>query len=438
MMKRYKSKLPILILVAYAILLITGCTLPQEPYFHYYWERIEDPHGVFTPTTEWGDIFLKDITALPSVGQSGEPGFVVIGHEWMAEPGPSDKAKAAAWISNDGQIWSRVHYDGFEAGQRSTYMTAATRFRDKLVVVGILWDYDKPPEAPTDARVWISNNGTDWNWFSFGHTINTQQRPPWLEHDTYHKIIEPTFGPTDVAASETCVVAVGSSFGSATIWRSTDGETWSEVYVAEPYYEDRSHIVSVVRIENSFLAFGGYERGGPAMWRSTDGIEWEIERSFPNGKFLYSAALQDDGRGWILGKGIDGTYLAWQRNSAGVLTDPIEIGPRLAYGGNYTIRWALGNIGDPLLIISHKPDGGIQVRRILNERFLFDSLSPAEEEIRLYGRRVESLHFQPETPIRIMVGNARKVHIDPLLEGPAHGAIWVWRPARLEIATADE
>lgn len=431
-MGHYMYKLLNLVLAVFVMFLVFGCCPPfcpkEDPYSNYHWKRVDDPNSVFVSTTQGGNIFLKDAIELPSVGQPGGPGFVVVGHEWMVLTGQHDRAKAAAWISNDGQNWCRVHYWGFEAGDSSAYMTAATRFRNKIVAVGVLWDYDKPPEAATSAKAWTSDNGIVWNAFVMDGGVYTQQRPPWLDYDRYTAITEPAFGPTDVAASEECVVAVGSNYGSATIWRSTDGQNWTRVNIAEPYSEDRSHIVSVVRINNSFLAFGGYERGGPAMWKSTDGIAWTVERLFPQGKFLYSATLQDDGWGWILGKGTDGFYLAWQRDHAGTLEEPWQVRPEPGQRGDYTIRWTHGNIGGPLIIMSHKPDGGIQVRRWSKGRFLSDSLSPTEGECRLYGRRVESLCLQPQNPIRMLIGHAREVHIDPLLEGPAHGAIWIWAP----------
>jgi len=408
----------------FLILGAAGCR--EDAYKDYSWKRVADAGGVFASPN--GGIFLSDVAQATSLGASGAPGYVVVGAE-RGSFGSGATLKAAVWTSADGQNWTRLpdHPNNFtdypgNPNPSDYSISAVTRFRNKLVAVGRKRLASPPhPDAPSQASAWLSDDGVQWTWHQIGSTAPPNVGP-WLEHG-------PIDGPADVAASEQEVVAVGSSHDQAVVWRSTDGVTWQVAFTAPG--NPPSHMTSIVRTNNEYVAVGCYRDQGPALWRSADGTTWTEQRGFDGGRCLFGLALQQDGWGWVFGRRTDGAFVAWKRSHTGQIDPPTVLGSSLTYPP-FTSRSIHGNLGPPLISVYHD-DNNALTRRWGQGAFSFtwlssQPLSMHSPEIRAYALSVVSFQDAAGKPVRFVVGYVRDASQTPGFdEGLAKGAIWIWR-----------
>ena len=209
-------------------------------------------------------------------------------------------AYAAAWLSNDGQTWSRA--PGLDAPEESL-MTAVTVSPARIVAVGGI---------AAQAAAWTSANGSSWSSSHVGKpSIQGQARMAavvgWRGGYVAGGDVEPTpsdhhavlwtsddgsswtalpDGPqfdggsvTGITAGPSELVAVGyilepSGSTQAAAWWSTDGRTWIEAPGGSAFADAR--INAVVVGGPGYVAVGSADDiGSAAVWTSTDGRTWK-------------------------------------------------------------------------------------------------------------------------------------------------------------------
>jgi len=203
---------------------------------------------------------------------AGGPGLVAVGGD-----SSGDDVDVAVWVSSDGVTWSRVAQDE-EAlvgpdNQRATTM-AATGFG--LVAAG--WE---GLGEDSDAAVWVSADGLAWS--RVGDDEALFGGPGIQEID-------------GVAVIDGLVVAVGSdesgADGSAAVWTSPDGVTWSRVPHDEGIFggPGRQVMLAVAAGGPGLVAVGlewAADRGIAAVWTSPDGLAWS---RVPHDEAVFGAA----------------------------------------------------------------------------------------------------------------------------------------------------
>lgn len=154
------------------------------------WSRVRDAVGLAdgrisgVATTSFGIV---------AVGTSGDPG----------------DGRAASWVSNDGEHWARANsQDALIDGAMLSVAPTSTG----VVAVGRIGSGDR-------SAAWTSSDGLSWN------------RAPDLASFGSSSTYAPHAEMSDVVATRNGLLAVGwnssSSNGSAVVWRSTDGLTWT-------------------------------------------------------------------------------------------------------------------------------------------------------------------------------------------------------------------
>ena len=167
-------------------------------------------------------------------------------------------------------VWRRATHQESLAGG---FMNAVTVAGDRLVAVG---------GAPgtylgyTDAAVWISENGLDWERVTSESFTGTP--------DAFGT--EGTQVMHDVVQSGPGVVAVGYDGGprtgaDAAVWTSGDGELWERVPdLSGALGGDGDQVMKrVLAVDGRLVAVGSSSRR-PAVWVSTDGAAWEVAGGF--------------------------------------------------------------------------------------------------------------------------------------------------------------
>jgi hypothetical protein len=226
------------------------------------WSRVPHDESVF------GGGGMRSVVA-------GGPGLVAVG--------VGDTSVAAVWTSVDGITWSRVpHDEAVFGGEGNQEMNSVTAGGPGLVAVGV-------GGTPASGRLYSRGAGAAAVWTSVDGL--TWSRVP---HD------EAVFGPASnqemnsVTAGGPGLVAVGwdgigdfSSVlrdpGSAVVWTSVDGITWSRVPHDESVFgpADKRQKITSVTVGGPGLVAVGTERGQDegvgvraAVWTSVDGITW--------------------------------------------------------------------------------------------------------------------------------------------------------------------
>ncbi len=208
------------------------------------WSRVAHDETVFGAAEG-----LRNPATMNSVTQGG-PGLVAVG---------SDGLHAAVWTSVDGITWSRIAHDEtvfggatFCDGDRT--ISSVTAGGPGLVAVGSdRHEYEQHCGAV--AAVWTSVDGITWS------------RVP---HD---ERVFGSIGPyaiNDVTATDSGLVAVGSrdgdTHGSALVWTSPDGITWSQLPHDETALggEGDQMMKSVTANGSGLVAVGSDRRGSLA------------------------------------------------------------------------------------------------------------------------------------------------------------------------------
>jgi len=226
------------------------------------WSRAAHDEGVF------GGPGTQGMAAVAAAG----PGLVAVGAD-----SSGDDVDVAVWVSSDGMTWSRVAQDE-EAlvvpdDQWATTM-AATGFG--LVAAG--WE---GLGEDSDAAVWVSADGLAWS--RVGHDEAPFGGPGIQEID-------------GVVVIDGLVVAVGSdesgADGSAAVWTSPDGLTWSRVPHDEAIFGGPGNqvMLAVAAGGPGLVAVGlewSADRAIAAVWTSPDGLAWS---RVPHDEAVFGAA----------------------------------------------------------------------------------------------------------------------------------------------------
>ena len=293
------------------------------------WGRVSDPQ------LDLGGPGGQEMNAVVAAG----PGLVAVGSEWSEEG-----LSAVVWVSEDGLDWERVPYDGTVFGGHGLLrMEAVVAAGPGLVAVG-----SDEPDGQTDAAVWISPDGLNWervNDEAFGgpgsqYMMGVSAGGPgvvavgyayadgatdgvvWTSPDGRDWTRLPDDGMVfggpgnqrvwDVVAGGPGLVALGQDgppdeLFDAAVWTSADGLTWTRIHIdqAVGIFGLNPRVHAVVVGDEGLTAVGSEGAGhgwlGPnvdldaAVWRSPDGITWTAAPYDPAQPFsgLFEGGDQD-------------------------------------------------------------------------------------------------------------------------------------------------
>jgi hypothetical protein len=206
---------------------------------------------------------------------------VVAGGPGLVAVGVGDTGGAAVWTSVDGITWSRVAHD--EAVFGGGEMNSVTVGGPGLVAVG---SAGVAAVSAGVAAVWTSVDGITWSRVPHDEAVFST---------TGNQVMSRVQKMNSVTAGGPGLVAVGWSGvgdfssvlrdpGSAMVWTSPDGITWSRVAHDEAVFgtADKAQGMTSVAVGGPGLVAVGTERVGQdeavgvraAVWTSVDGITW--------------------------------------------------------------------------------------------------------------------------------------------------------------------
>ncbi len=255
------------------------------------WSRVPDDESIFTGAG------MAGVTV-------GGPGLVAVGGDRSG----SRSSVAAVWTSVDGLTWSRVPHDdavfgggGFESFQSMKSVTAGG---PGLVAVG---------EDVPNAAVWTSVDGLTWSRVPHDEAV--------FGGEASSSSPELFVSMEDVTVGGPGLVAVGqgggsfhmewwTGLGSAVVWTSVDGLSWSRVPHDEAVFGgDGDQLMTSVTVGGAGLVAVGLEGSRPdenetdaAVWTSVDGATWSRvphEEAVFGGGALYMGSVTAGGPGLV-------------------------------------------------------------------------------------------------------------------------------------------
>ena len=264
------------------------------------WSRVADPDGVFSG---------------PGDGPAGDEAMeaVAVGDGLIVAVGSAHE-DAAVWVSTDGLSWQRIPHDDLVFGGPSgQWMHDVTFTGERFVAVGT--DLNRA-EAEDGGRwrgaIWLSDDGYTWSRVPndpavFGGEIESDDIPS----------MNP-FVIWSVTATDTGLIAAGTSPTHMALWTSADGTEWTRVFdEAAPFANPPTDIKvfpntvqlrhapvkALVGFENGVLAVG-WDRDAAAMLTlSTD--DYHFEHDLVIGQIYATEAKTDavvaDGRAIAVG-----------------------------------------------------------------------------------------------------------------------------------------
>lgn len=391
----------------------------EDSYSSYTWKRVNLPADLFSVSTN--STKLSHIIEMPVVGKIKKTGFILLGNQINER---SAQCGLVIYSTNDLQKWEQANYPKFCNGLDSVWVAGAVCFKNKAVIIA---NFERKDTTQTKQshQVLISDNGTVWNT----HVLMETQLPGLYWH-------KPMDGIQDIAASKDCIVGVGSDGGYAAIFKSTDGVNWKKVYIESDTLqskEDSSHIANVKWVNNSFLAFGGFLKSGPAIWTSENGDNWKVQKPFPDEKLFFEHSyLQNDGWGFITGYEQVGTHAKneriWIRKRDGTIEAKTWKMP------HYIVE---GDPGSPLLIVNQDREylkgpevGVINVQRWLGGYTGWEKtiLYPSRKELAVKPSRIFSITKDGD-PVKVIIGASVSLDAAKKMDWPfarTDGAVWVW------------
>ena len=296
------------------------------------WSRVAHDEGVFGgPSTQ----FMR------AVAPAG-PGLVAVGGDI-----PGDDVDVAVWVSPDGLAWSRVAQDQEGLGGPDDQLaTAMAPAGPGLVAAG--WE---GPGEDSDAAVWTSPDGLAWS------------RVP---HD------EALFGGPGIqeidglAVIDGLVVAVGSdesgADGSAAVWTSPDGLSWSRVPHDEATFGGPGNqvMLAVAAGGPGLVAVGlegASDRAVAAVWTSPDGLAWS---RVPHDESVFGAAERQIMEG-VVAAGGGLVAFGWQAQDEEMDTAVWVSADGLAWSRSALLSAALGGPGDQMMLYAIEAGPGLVV-----------------------------------------------------------------------------
>ena len=223
-------------------LVAVGTTHPEK----------DDDAGVWVSRSHGRQWFFVTGGVASKPGDQTMAGVAKLGDRLVAvgQTESDGEKDAAAWWSNDGQIWHRVRDDPDLEGAGDQQINAITKAPNGFVAVG-----EETIDGDTDAVVWTSSDGEDWD--------RVEDRPGLFGGDGNER----TYA---VTASHLGMVAAGADVGvdpsgdedsNAAIWTSTDGINWERLPQDSPDMASLTsigdqEIKAIIPTEDGFLAFG--------------------------------------------------------------------------------------------------------------------------------------------------------------------------------------
>ncbi len=184
--------------------------------------------------------------------------------EWPDTGAPSAPGPpiGAVWTSSNGTTWTRVPHD--DAVFRRAWVSSVTAGGPRFVAVGTSVVVHG---RTRDAAVWTSPDGLTWSRVSHDETVFGQA------------------AMYDVTTGGPGFVAVGfdgppqTVDGTAAVWTSPDGISWSRVPHDPTVFEPQEWMSSVFAGGPGFVALGSRWHGpaegsSTVMWTSPDGVTW--------------------------------------------------------------------------------------------------------------------------------------------------------------------
>jgi hypothetical protein len=151
---------------------------------------------------------------------------VVAGGPGLVAVGVGDTSVAAVWTSVDGITWSRVpHDEAVFGGEGNQEMNSVTAGGPGLVAVGWdgIGDFSSVLRDPGSAVVWTSVDGITWSRVPHDESV-------FGPADKRQKITSVTVGGPGLVAVGTERIGQDEGIGvRAAVWTSVDGITWSRV-----------------------------------------------------------------------------------------------------------------------------------------------------------------------------------------------------------------
>jgi hypothetical protein len=197
----------------------------------------------------------------------GGPGLVAVGG-FGGNEDEGAVGDAAVWTSVDGITWSRVpHDDDVFGGMREQWIGSVTVGGPGLVAVGgagQLSGFDDNPDGiGGSAAVWTSVDGITWSRVPHDEAVFGGPGESWMN---------------DVTPGGPGLVAVGISgrneeegVAAAAVWTSVDGISWSRVPHDEAVFGGAA-MTGVTFGGPGLVAVGS--NGDAVVWTSVDGITW--------------------------------------------------------------------------------------------------------------------------------------------------------------------
>jgi hypothetical protein len=246
------------------------------------WSRVPDNDAVFGGD---GAQVMESVTV-------GGPGLVAVGLRFD-EPG-SPGLRPAVWTSSDGVAWTPAPFDRDDFGGDDGWMHSVTAGGPGLVAAG---------SDRWSAAVWTSPDGITWSRVPhdpevFG--IGLDARDDWGFQTEMRSV---TVGGPGLVAVGSSTTGAGSESsdgitfthhpgsGSAVVWTSPDGMTWTRIPHDEAVFGGEGHqAMSSVAVAGPGLVAVGSSEGytvesdsedglisngsRAAVWISPDGITW--------------------------------------------------------------------------------------------------------------------------------------------------------------------
>jgi hypothetical protein len=222
-----------------------------------------------------------------------------------------------------------------------TYINALVASGGRYLALG----FDQPP---SHAAAWSSVDGLSW------------QRLASLPAPDGSSISAAVAAP-GAGGSGTGLVAVGTSGGSAAVWHTADGATWTVESLPPPLRAGTTEILTaIVRTGGGYVAAGYLDSAAgrtATFWRSADGASWtRATAQLPSGSSEVTGVAAASGGGAIVAVGISGderrgTAAAWRSTDGGtswqaISSSSLAIGRMLAVATGKSGFSAVGETKD--------------------------------------------------------------------------------------------
>lgn len=215
----------------------------------------------------WAAAQLADATAQADARDisAGSGRYVVVGASGFPPV-------ATAWWSADGLSWAAAAVADAPAGSAMTHVTAT---EDGFVALGSALLADGAER--NQVLAWQSTDGAEWS-------------PMKVEKPARSDLQAAVAGLADGPAGQLALGSfIGQDIAGQRLWRSTDGQTWTQVALPA----DKQAIwETVVAVPDAYLLLGQAKGGKPAIRRSADGETWRKVKGAPR---LFDVVTGEDG-----------------------------------------------------------------------------------------------------------------------------------------------